>query len=230
MKTKICNKCKIEKPISEFHKRKDTKDGLGYKCKGCTIIYGKKYYKENKVKIKKYSKEYIEKNKEHFKQYMKDYEQRNAQKLKARKAKWYKKNAIERRKKWKEWSENNREKINKYKREYGKEKRLTDPIFRLKENTRSVIRMSLRRNKNSKHWEDLVGYTLAELKTHLEKQFKEGMTWDNYGEWVVDHKIPKSLFNITSAKCKGFKKCWALENLQPMWKKENLEKHNKLFT
>ena len=55
------------------------------------------------------------------------------------------------------------------------------------------------------------------------------MTWQNYGKWHIDHVIPKSLFNINGAKSKGFKKCWALENLQPLWADENLKKNNKLF-
>ena len=62
-------------------------------------------------------------------------------------------------------------------------------------------------------------------------QFKPGMTWDNYGKngWVLDHRIPVSLFNINGIKSKGFKKCWALENLQPLWEKENISKGDKLF-
>jgi 5-methylcytosine-specific restriction endonuclease McrA len=65
----------------------------------------------------------------------------------------------------------------------------------------------------------------------LELQFKGGMNWNNYGRggWVLDHKIPKSLFNIKGIKSKGFKKCWALENLQPMWEKDNRSKSDTLF-
>jgi len=58
-----------------------------------------------------------------------------------------------------------------------------------------------------------------------------GMTWEKYlkGEIHIDHIIPISLFNIISIKSKGFKKCWSLENLQPLWAKDNLKKKNKLF-
>ena len=94
-----------------------------------------------------------------------------------------------------------------------------------------VINHFLHGRKNGRSWEGLVDYTFKELKIHLESQFKEGMTWDNYGRngWHVDHRIPVSLFNITGVKSKGFKACWALSNLQPLWQKDNLEKSNKLF-
>ena len=48
-------------------------------------------------------------------------------------------------------------------------------------------------------------------------------------DWVLDHKIPVSLFNIKGIKSKDFKQCWALENLQPMWEKENIKKSNNLL-
>ncbi len=83
-------------------------------------------------------------------------------------------------------------------------------------------------NKNGQHWEDLVGYPLADLMKHLEKQFANGMTWENYGKWHIDHIIPISAFNFTLPKHLDFRKCWALKNLQPMWAKDNKEKQNKL--
>lgn len=78
----------------------------------------------------------------------------------------------------------------------------------------------------------ILGYTREELREHLESKFMPGMTWDNYGKgkdrWNIDHKIPKSSFHFTSIEDPEFKKCWGLENLQPMWEPENLKKHNKL--
>ncbi len=94
-------------------------------------------------------------------------------------------------------------------------------------NISTAIWASLKGNKGG-HWETLVGYNLEQLKKHLEKQFQPGMTWDNYGEWHIDHKIPKSVFNFSKPEHMDFKRCWALKNLQPMWKNENLSKYNKL--
>ena len=99
---------------------------------------------------------------------------------------------------------------------------------RIKNAIATNIRQSIKGNKNRRKWETLVGYNVKELMKHLEKKFKEGMSWDNYGEWHIDHKIPVSAFNFTHPEHLDFKKCWALKNLQPLWSQENLKKHNHL--
>jgi len=62
---------------------------------------------------------------------------------------------------------------------------------------------------------------------HLQKHFKKGMSWENYGQWHIDHRIPESWFKITCYTDSSFKDCWALSNLQPLWAKENLTKNNR---
>jgi hypothetical protein len=77
-------------------------------------------------------------------------------------------------------------------------------------------------NKNGRHWEDVVGYKLEDLKIHIEKQFDSKMSWDNYGTyWHIDHIIPRSYFSMEQTK-----DCWALENLRPLEAKENIYKSN----
>jgi len=76
---------------------------------------------------------------------------------------------------------------------------------------------------------DLLGYTADELRAHLEKNFEPGMTWDNHGEWHVDHIIPLSACNYDSPDDIDFKRAWALENLRPLWAEENLKKNAKLI-
>ena len=106
-----------------------------------------------------------------------------------------------------------------------------DLAFKLNKYISNAIRRSLGNGKNGKNWRELVGYDCQELKKHLELQFKDGMTWENYGRngWVIDHRIPLSLFNITGIKSKGFRKAWELLNLQPLWENENNFKRAKLF-
>ena len=125
----------------------------------------------------------------------------------------------------------NKTRILAIRKTYIRNRRNIDPLFKLSQNISHGINRSLKDNKNGRHWENLVGYTQEDLRKHLEANFKEGMNWNNYGRggWNVDHRIPIYLFNITSAKCKGFKKCWGLENLQPLWEKDNFKKHNILF-
>jgi hypothetical protein len=71
-----------------------------------------------------------------------------------------------------------------------------------------------------------LGYSVAELRTHLEQKFQSGMSWKNYGKWHIDHVRPESWFQYRSHNDPEFKKCWALSNLQPLWAHENLKKNS----
>ena len=83
---------------------------------------------------------------------------------------------------------------------------------------------SLKDKKGGRSWETLVDYTLKELMDHLETNFLEGMSWDNYGNWHIDHIKPVSSFNINSFDSDDFRECWELTNLQPLWAEDNLKK------
>ena len=129
------------------------------------------------------------------------------------------------------WREENKEHVNKYKRDYERKRRAEDPKYRLGVRTRTAVWQLLKErniNKTNKTFE-LLGYTLEELMSHLEALFTEGMTWDNYGEWHVDHKIPMSSFQFETTDDREFKLCWCLDNLQPLWESDNLSKGTKLL-
>jgi hypothetical protein len=85
------------------------------------------------------------------------------------------------------------------------------------------IREALRGAKRRCKWEDLLGYSVHELKAHLESQFIEGMTWEKFsgGGIHIDHIIPRMNFSYSSSNDPKFKECWALSNLRPVWPKEN---------
>lgn len=78
--------------------------------------------------------------------------------------------------------------------------------------------------KRKRGWEGIVGYTASELRDHLAKQFTKGMSFENYGEWHVDHIVPVSSFRFDSYEHPDFLACWALSNLRPLWKPDNLRK------
>ena len=82
-------------------------------------------------------------------------------------------------------------------------------------------------NKNKKSTFDILGYSVDDLKNHLESKFQPGMTWENYGKWEIDHVTPDSWFVYNSTEDEGFKNSWALENLQPLWKSDNASKGNR---
>ena len=108
-----------------------------------------------------------------------------------------------------------------------KKKQSRIPKHRISGNIRTGICKSFRVGYGGS-WEKAVGYTFLELKTHLEKQFVDGMSWDNYGKWHIDHIIPISGFNFENKEDPDFKQYWALSDLQPLWAKDNWRKRKKL--
>lgn len=199
---KTCTKCKIEKETTNFTIEKRSKDGLRSSCKECS----KEYNLANKERIKEYRlankeriKEYKLDNKERIKQYAKQY-------------------LVE-----------NKEKKYKYTVLYAKRKRKEDPIYRFNKNTRALIYKSFKRGDNdfkkNDNTENILGCSIEEFKLHLEKQFTDGMTIGNHGDWHLDHIIP-----ISSAKTEEeVIKLNHYTNFQPLWAIDNIKKGNKII-
>ena len=131
----------------------------------------------------------------------------------------------------KEWREKNIDKHRENKRNYERTRKANDPLYKLIANFRTAIWTVLKENNMDKygHYFEILQYSPEQLATHLEKQFSEGMTWENYGDWHVDHKTPITAFNFQEIGDNEFMKCWCLENLQPMWADENIKKSNKII-
>jgi len=153
-------------------------------------------------------------NKKYLPQY--NWNKRNWDRVLVYKKKWRDRN----KKHLKEYRERNRD----YFRNYYKKLRKTSPEYRINHNMARMLRYSIK-EKNGLSWEKLVNYTLKDLMTHLEKLFDENMTWANYGSyWSIDHIKPRNLFKFETAKDEKFKRCWALNNLQPLEKITNIKK------
>ena len=114
-----------------------------------------------------------------------------------------------------------------YKRtDYFNKRKLTDPCYKLLCNYRVRVHHFLKGGVKSMQTRELVGCSLPELKVHLEQQFTEGMTWDNYGKWHVDHIIPCATFRPATEE--SMRKCFHFSNLQPLWALDNLRKGSRL--
>jgi len=190
-----------EKTINRVLKENEVKmDTPGRRYFGGKKTSDKKYYESNKEKISEYYSEWRENKKEHLKEYQK------------------------------KWREENRDKLRKTKRDYEKNRKDSDPLYKLIANFRTAIWTVLKESNVDKygHYFDVLQYSPEELINHLEKQFKDDMTWDNYGIWHVDHKSPITSFDIQEMGDEEFMKCWSLDNLQPMWGEENIRKSNKI--
>jgi hypothetical protein len=243
METKVCSKCQKEKEICEFRKRKGSKDGLRTECKECSYSVWKKYRDINSEKISNKKKNNYISNQEKILDRVKKYREENIDiirekdRIRSKKKyennpeivqEYYNKNKELILKYKKTWAEQNHEKIKGQKREYIKNRNSNDFIFNLKNRVRSRIRSFLKikniRKKNKTF--DIVGCSPESLKEHLEKQFTNGMTWDNRSEWHIDHIIPLSLAKTEE---ELYKLCH-YSNLQPLWAGDNLSKGTKVFT
>lgn len=148
-------------------------------------------------------------NRERFAEYLSEWRRNNPDRCAAYKAKW--KSA-------------NKEQMRLYFTRYFREKYSADHAFRCIQNVRSRYQIALRRAKLGKNGplQPSLGYSGYELMAHLERQFDRGMSWDNRGDWHIDHIIPISQYlaeGVTDPAVIN-----RLSNLRPVWAKENLRK------
>jgi len=131
-------------------------------------------------------------------------------------------------KKDKEYKLNNKEYLSKKALEYEKKRKLIDPQYKMVKTLRSRLNSFLKNSKiiKNKKTLDYIGCTQQELKIYLENLFIEGMSWENHGEWHIDHKYPLSKFDLT--KEDEIYKAMHYTNLQPLWASENIKKSNKI--
>ena len=242
---KTCSRCKEEKELSEFYINKYSKGGFRKECKICKNKVQKNWELNNKEKIKEVKKKYHINNKEKIKERSKEYRLNNKEKIKEYRlnnqeyskeySKEYRLNNKEKinekgniyrlnnKEKAKEYRLNNKEKANKRFRE----RKLINPLFKLRFNIRNNILSAIKRQgftKKTKTYQ-ILGCAFEEFKQHLEKQFTEGMTWKNQGEWHLDHIYPVSL-------AKDEEELIRLNhytNFQPLWAEDNLKKGNKII-
>lgn len=219
---KKCSTCKIKKELTEFNKRKASKDGLRSQCKSCE----KAYYEANKDKIKVREKDYRESNKDKKKVYFKAYREANKDKINDYQKEWYEANREKRKTQAKAWYEANKDKKRARERDYKRERRKTDSLFKMKNNLRSRTWIAFKNKGYSKtsKTQEMLGVDWEVCKAHIERQFTKGMNWDNQGEWHIDHKIPLASANTE----KELKKLCHYSNLQPLWAEDNISKSDKI--
>jgi hypothetical protein len=147
-------------------------------------------------------------------------------------------NTLERTKRnWKEWSsrEENKKKRREYQKQYYLKRSAIDPAYKFRMSLGGRILREIKNNNGAKLdsvW-NVLPYTPQELKEHLESQFEDWMTWENYGNgkgnWNVDHIYPHSKLPYDSLEHPNFLKCWALDNLRPLCYIENIKKSNEII-
>lgn len=209
---KKCSACGEVKPKTEeyFGKLSKAKDGFRYSCKECRrnieylpnqkaiIKKSRMHYKENKEQHRKRTKQYRKDNIDWYRAYNKKYYQKNMERIK----------------------ENSKKSLYR---------RIENDIgFKILQRCRARLYKAVKGYVKSARTQELIGCSVEHLLNHLESQFEEGMTWENYGEWHIDHIIPCASFDFTKEE-EQFK-CFNYKNLQPLWAEDNFRKNDKIET
>ncbi len=207
------------------------------RCVECKKEYGREYAKTDKYK--RYQREYqqvYQKSDKHieyresdeFKEWQKEY----------RKLDTYKEYQIQYRstEEYKEYkrayrlgyrkSDEGKEISRAYRNDYTKSRKLNDLLFKSTCDIRGLIGSSIKRGgfKKSSKTALILGCSYEEFKIHIETQFTEGMSWDNYGEWHYDHVYPVSLARDEAHMIE----LNHYSNFQPLWAVDNIRKGNKI--
>lgn len=130
-----------------------------------------------------------------------------------------------------EWRENNKDKHRENINNWRRGRKRSDPDYIIQERLRAMIKRLGRESKEGPiefRIESTVGYSSKDLQKHIESQFKEGMGWHNASEWEIDHIYPLS--KMVSDGITDPAIVHALSNLQPLWRKENRKKANKVLS
>jgi len=224
MATRTCTGCKEVLPATSefFNKSPNNKAGLHAKCRTCR----KKYRLDNREKILKQKAEYREKNREKIREADREFRKNNKEKRVAKDRAYYQNNKETILARNRIWNKNNREHLNRI----DKKRRQTNPSYRILTNLRKYLNKKVR--SKSQTTIELIGCSPDKLRQHLEAQWTEGMSWDNYGvyikgepmKWHIDHIIPCDSFDLTDETEQA--ECFHYSNLQPMWGIDNIRKSN----
>lgn len=252
---KTCSKCQLEKSLDEFGPSPRGLYGRRSTCRACHRKQVADHRSKNAESVRERARQKYRDDPSIAAAYSAKYRQKNIEKILARekliradkkevfrlKARqrmerdraahneksraWRKANPEKAAAYTANWVSRNRDKVNR-----AALNRIQSPRGKLNNAVRSGVHRGLKRGaKGRVRTFSLLGYSIAELMAHLEAMFQDGMTWENYGAWHIDHVIPISVFNFDSPLDIDFKRAWDLSNLRPLWAKDNRVKHAKLM-
>ena len=194
--------------------------------------YMREWRRKNKEKVKESNKKYRNKHKEEAIEYHKQWRNENREKLREYYQKKYKENPERYKVSNDKYRLKNENKIKTKQKAYREAhvnertlyetKRREEPIYKLKQNIRCLIKNTFKKKhykKNTKT-EIILGCSLDDFIEYLKSKFQEGMTLENHGEWHIDHIVPISMAKTEEEVLK----LNHYTNLQPLWAKDNLKK------
>jgi hypothetical protein len=206
-----------------FTKTPSNQSGVRSKCKVCFGALVKTYREQNPDLVRERARAHREKARDTIKARQAEWHAANRGRQREKSLRWAKENPERHRQKSARWAKDNPD-YTRAKSSARYHRKKDDPAFALRLRVSRAMRHSLSGGKQGRGWESLVGYTYQELRVHLERQFLKGMSWENMGEWHIDHIVPLSSFTISGPNDPELRRAWALPNLRPLWAADNLRK------
>ncbi len=226
---KTCSRCKELKLNDEFYKSKTNKDGLSLYCKKCSLLNIQRQTSIRKTKqidvdesiIKKCNVCKLEKTLKQYKINLKSNDNFSNICIDCSpKNEWTveKQRASE-----KKYRDNNPEKM---KEKYKKQSTNINRRVRNSLNHRISESLNAKKNKKINKTIQYIGCEIIFFRNWMQYQFTENMSWENYGEWHLDHVKPCASYDLKNEN--DIKECFNWKNYQPLWAKDNLIKSNKI--
>lgn len=229
MEGKTCNRCGEVKALPDFNRdRRNKADGRQGRCRQCE----REVREETRAHRLRVKNLHYRENRESIRESQRRYYVANARELTEEAKTYYHSNISKGREARRRYRRENLDRVREMNRKYSKtvavhknrHRYASEVEYRLSKILRASFRRVILASKTRKRGptEAAVGYGPESLRLRMEAQFKPGMSWDNYGKWHIDHKIPVSHFvskgetrpHVINALC----------NLQPLWAKDNLTK------
>ena len=179
-------------------------------------------YLTNKKQERKTQKKYYEKNRDKISQYSKKWSEKNKERLKIINRIWVKNNPDRIKATVKRYWEKHKDRIRERRKIYA-----STPKAKLINSLRCATKRIAYYSGAKKKFPTvkLLGCSFKEAKEYLELKFKDGMSWDNFGKWHIDHIRPLASFDLTDVNQQLIAGHYT--NLQPLWASENISKGSK---
>lgn len=199
--------------------------------------FARKYYAADPEKYRLANKVWAAKNPEKVKQIYQSWASENKDAIKEYRDQYHLEHKVERNQQAKQWKSRNadlirlysaqykekhKDRLREYSKEYIKEKIKNNPVFAMKNRVRILILNQIRAMGYTKRsrTHEILGCNWEFFKSHIERQFSKGMTWENRSEWHIDHIRPLA----TASTEDDVMALNHFTNLRPIWAKDNLSK------
>lgn len=193
---------------------------IGGDCVECIRLQSSKWRSENPERKLYLDRLWKKENNERHLENSRRWSRENKAKKADMDKQWYLKNKQSRSEYTASWYKENKDRVLYTVGRWKANQRAINPEYRLREAMGNMVRRVL--SAKTERTSIYLGYSTTDLREHLERQFTKGMSWDNYGEWHIDHIYPVSLFISDGETDPSKINC--LSNLRPLWAKENLSK------